>query len=116
MNNDFQNMLTSMLEEYENGGDVNTVIENSCKKYAVSQEVCDKIQQVNALLDAFAQKAESLQQTKEKGGNRRQWMEDEIERIVDGRSEEEKAMLLTEMSKIEEDSFENASESLVNKK
>ena len=116
MNNEFQNMLTSMLEEYENGGDVNTVIENSCKKYAVSQEVCDKIQQVNALLDAFVEKAESLQQAKKEGGNRRQWMEDEIELIADGRSEEEKALLLTEISKIEEDSFESASAFLVNKK
>ena len=116
MNNEFQNMLTSMLEEYENGGDVNTVIENSCKKYGVSQEACDKIQQVNALLDAFAEKAESLQQAKKEGGNRRQWMEDEIELIADGRSEEEKALLLTEMSKIEEDSFESASAFLVNKK
>lgn len=116
MSKDFEDILTSLLDEYQECGDVNTVIGNSCKKFAVSQETFDKIQQVNALLDAFAEKAESLQQAKEEGGNRRQWMEDEIELIADGRSEEEKALLLTEMSKIEEDSFESASAFLVNKK
>ena len=108
MNNELHNILTSMFEEYENCGDVNTVIENSCKKYGVSQENCDKIQQVNALLDAFAEKAESLKQAKEQGKSRRQWMKAELDAITEGRTEEEKTNLLNGIYEAGETVLNNA--------
>ena len=108
MNNEFQNILTSMLERYENSGDMNTVIENSCKEFGVSQETCDKIQQVNALLDAFAEKAESLQQAKEQGKSRRQWMKAELDAITEGRTEEDKTNLLNGIYEAGETILNNA--------
>ncbi|MBO7256576.1 MAG: hypothetical protein J6V04_04550 [Bacteroidales bacterium] len=108
MSKDFEDILTSLLDEYQECGDVNTVIGNSCKKFAVSQETFDKIQRVNALLDAFAEKAESLQQAKEQGKSRRQWMKAELDAITEGRTEEDKTNLLNGIYEAGETVLNNA--------
>lgn len=103
MNNEFEKILTSLLDGYQECGDVNSVVNKILKENEATEECSDKIDDVNNLLDAFAQKAESLQQTKSEGKNRRQWMVSELDTITEGRSEEEKRLLISEIQKANEE-------------
>ena len=107
MNNEFNELLTSILEEYENSRDANAVIESSCKNAGINDEAASKIQEINELLDAFAQKAESLQLAKEEGESRRQWMESQFDEMTKGRSDEEKTELINEICKATEEATNN---------
>ncbi len=102
MNNDFQEILTSILEEYQNNGSVNSVVEKMCKEEGLTAEECTEINKINDLLDAFAEKAASL----ETAGDRQEWIKQEVDAIANGRSEEEKAMLMDEISKIEDEALD----------
>ena len=57
MNNEFQNILTTLLDEYQECGDANTVIKN----VQLTAEDKKLLEDVNSLLDSFDKKAESLQ-------------------------------------------------------
>lgn len=102
MNDKFQELLISVLEGYQNIGDANTVIESICKSAGVSEEAFAKIQEVNKLLESFAQKAESLEQAKAQGASRREWLEEQYDAITEGRSDEEKILLMNGISKANE--------------
>lgn len=102
MNDKLQKLQTSVLEEYQNSGDANAVIENSCKSAGVSEETFAKIQEINKLLESFAQKAESLEQAKAQGLSRREWLEEQYDAITEGRSDEEKILLLNGISEANE--------------
>ena len=108
MNNEFEKLLTSLLDEYQECGDVNSVVEKAVKENGATKECSDKIENVNDLLDAFAQKAESLQLAKDKGKNRRQWMVSELDKLTEGRSEEEKTLLISEIHKTGEEILKNS--------
>lgn len=108
MSKTFEEILTSLLEEYQQREDADQVIEKALKEECVSKEGAEKIEKVNELLDAFAQKAESLQQAKAEGSNRGVWMERELDTMTEGRSEEEKILLINKVSETAEETINNA--------
>jgi hypothetical protein len=59
------------------------------------------LNKVNSLLDAFEEKAISLEDAKKDGKSRRRWVADQLESITEGCSEDEKAKLINEIGKCE---------------
>lgn len=103
MNNEFQNLLTKLLNEYQECGDANSVIKNA-QLTAEDKELLDN---VNSILDSFDKKAVSLQAARENGYTRNEWMAEQLEEITEKCSEEEKTLLINEISKASEECIES---------
>ena len=100
----FNEILESLLGKLDNG----KIAENIIEETQLSDENKKLLEKVNKLLDAFEEKATSLQAAKENGDSNRKWMSKQLERITEGRSEEEKTILINAMSKVESDNLEKA--------
>ena len=100
----FNEILESLLGKLDNGKTAEKIIEET----QLSDENKKLLEKVNKLLDAFEEKAASLQAAKENGDSNRKWMYKQLERITEGRSEEEKTILINAMSKVESDNLEKA--------
>ncbi|MBE6268559.1 MAG: hypothetical protein E7092_06165 [Bacteroidales bacterium] len=100
MNNDFEDILTSMLEEYENGTDVATIIENSSKEMSV--ENAELLAASNNMIDAISEKAQLLADARKQRKSRKQWMAEQFDEITDGKTEEEKAAIASAISGVSE--------------
>lgn len=100
MKQDFDNYLMSLLEEYENNPEQNIdeLIEKKCREWDVTNEQFTLIKECNTLIDDFTEKAISLDKAKADGWSRKRWMLNEMDRITDGRSEEEKAQIASAIS------------------
>lgn len=100
MEQTFENILTSLLEAYENNPaqDIDTLIEEKCKEWGVAEEQIHLLKETNGLIDSFNEHANSLEKAKADGWSRKRWMLNEMDRITDGRSEEEKAQIASAIS------------------
>lgn len=100
MEQTFENILTSLLEAYENNPaqDIDTLIEEKCKEWEVSENRINLLKETNGLIDSFNEHANSLEKAKTDGWSRKRWMLNEMDRITDGRSEEEKAQIASAIS------------------
>ena len=100
MAKNFDDILTSMLERLDENPDqdVNALIKDECEKMGVSDEGKALLSETNEYIDGFAERMASLQKAKEEGRSRKQWMLAEMDRILEGRDEQEKAEIVSAIS------------------
>ena len=100
MAKNFEDILTSMLERLDENPDqdVNALIKDECEKMGVSDEGKALLCETNEYIDGFAERMASLQKAKEEGRSRKQWMLAEMDRILEGRDEQEKAEIVSAIS------------------
>lgn len=100
MEQTFENILTSLLEAYESNPaqDIDVLIEEKCQEWNLPEEQINLLKETNGLIDSFNEHANSLEKVKADGWSRRRWMSSEIDRITDGRSEEERAKIVSVIS------------------
>lgn len=100
MEQTFENILTSLLEAYENNPaqDIDVLIEEKCKECDLPEEQINLLKEANGLVDSFNEQANSLEKSKANGWSRKRWMLNELDRITDGRPEEEKAQIVSAIS------------------
>ena len=100
MAQNFEDILTSMLERLDENPDqdVNALIKDECGKMGVSDEGKALMTETNEYIDGFAERMASLQKAKENGKSRKQWMLAELDRIMEGRDEQEKAKIVSAIS------------------
>lgn len=96
----FDEILTSMLEQLENNPDqdIDVLVKDECEKIGVSEEGKTLLSETNEYIDGFAERMASLQKAKEEGRSRKQWMLAEMDRILEGRDEQEKAEIVSAIS------------------
>ena len=100
MAKNFEDILTSMLEQLENNPDqdIDVLVKDECEKMGVSEKGKALLSETNEYSDGFAEKMAALQKAKEEGRSRKQWMLAEMDRILDGRDEQEKAEIVSAIS------------------
>lgn len=100
MTQSFEDILTSMLEQLENNPDqdIDVLVKDECEKMGVSEEGKALLSETNEYIDGFAEKMAALQKAKEEGRSRKQWMLEEMDRILEGRDEQEKAEIVSAIS------------------
>ncbi|WP_308397995.1 hypothetical protein [Prevotella sp.] len=100
MAKNFDEILTSMLEQLENNPDqdIDVLVKDECEKIGVSEEGKTLLSETNEYIDGFAERMASLQKAKEEGKSRKQWMLEEIDRLLEGRDEQEKAEIISAIS------------------
>lgn len=100
MEQTFENILTSLLEAYENNPaqDIDALIEAKCKEWGVPEDQINLLKETNGLIDSFNEYANSLGKAKADGWSRKRWMLNEMDCITDGHSEEEKAQIASAIS------------------
>ena len=76
----------------------------------VSEESMALLSETNEYIDGFAEKMTTLQKAKEEGKSRKQWMLEEMDRILEGRDEQEKAEIVSAIS----DAGENVNNETLN--
>jgi len=95
MNKTFDEILSSMLEEYQKGEKtLDQIIAEATAEAEFTEEDNKLLDEANAVLDKFDEKAKSLDEAKKKGISREEWLLNEIEVAAEGKSDEEKAKLL----------------------
>lgn len=96
----FEDILTSMLEQLENNPnqDIDVLVKDECEKMGVSEEGKALLSETNEYIDGFAERMASLQKAKENDKSRKQWMLAEMDRIMEGRDEQEKAEIVSAIS------------------
>ena len=100
MAQNFEEILTSMLERLDENPeqDVNALIKDECENMGVSEESKALLSETNEYIDGFAEKMAALQKAKEEGKSRKQWVLEEMDRIMEGRDEQEKAEIVSAIS------------------
>lgn len=100
MNMTFEEILTSLLESYEDnpGQDVESFIEEKCEELNLTDEQVKTIKEANDYLDGFAAMGESLSEARAEGKSRKRWVLEAVDAVVEDRSEEEKASLVSAVS------------------
>ena len=108
----FDEILTSMLEQLENNPDqdIDVLVKGECEKMGVSEESMALLSETNEYIDGYAEKMTTLQKAKEEGKSRKQWMLEEMDRILEGRDEQEKAEIVSAIS----DAGENVNNETLN--
>ena len=93
MAEDFEKILSSLLERYEAdpGQDVDALVAEKCRELGLGEEAERLLRETNEYVDDFVEKAAELGEAKGRRESRRRWLALEIERVTDGRTEEEKA-------------------------
>ena len=101
--------MLERLDENPNQ-DVNALIKDECKKMGVSEKGKALLSETNEYIDGFAERMASLQKAKDEGRSRKQWMLEEMDRILEGRDEQEKAEIISAIS----DAGENVNNETLN--
>lgn|GEM_PF-3742809 len=105
MEQNFETILDSLLESYEQNPekDLNEIINEKCDEIGISEESRQLLKETNEMIDAIEEKTSSLAKAKdEEKTTRGRWVLDELERITEGRTEEEKATLISAISEANE--------------
>ena len=100
MAKNFDEILTSMLEQLENNPDqdIEVLVKDQCERMGVSEKGKALLSETNEYIDGFAERMASLQKAKEEGRSRKQWMLAEMDRILEERDEQEKAEIVSAIS------------------
>lgn len=100
----FEEILVGMLEQLENNPnqEIDALVKDECEKQGVSEEAMALLSETNEYIDGFAEKFASLQEAKEEGKSRHRWMLEEMDRILEGRDEAEKAKIVSAISEASE--------------
>lgn len=118
MEQNFETILDSLLESYEQNPekDLNEIINEKCNEIGISEESRQLLKETNEMIDAIEEKTSSLEKAKKEGRTRQRWVLDELERITEGRTEEEKTTLISAISeaneKVKEETLTDKKESL----
>lgn len=118
MNETFEDILTSTLEVLEQNPDIdiNKLVDVQTEKYKTSEEAKATIDDTFACLDKFTELGHSLADARKEGLTRDQWLVQEIERMTEGRTQDEKDAVATAIvesmeqhveSEVEEANLEN---------
>lgn len=104
MQETFTDILSSLLEDYEKNPEQNleAFLQAKFKEMGIPEKDKNLLNETNDYLSAFAEKAESLANAREEGKTRGQWIAGEMEKMTEGRSEEEKATLATAITEANE--------------
>ena len=78
--------------------DIEVLVKDECERMGVSEEGKALLSETNEYIDGFAERMASLQKAKEEGRSRKQWMLAEMDRILEGRDEQEKAEIVSAIS------------------
>ncbi len=97
MNETFEDILTSTLEVLEQNPDmdINKLVDVQAEKYGMSEEVKVTIDDTFACLDKFAELGQSLADARKDGLTREQWLVQQVERMTEGRTQDEKDAVAT---------------------
>ena len=108
MEQTFETILTSLLESYENNPaqDIDALIEEKSKEWGLTEEQAVLLKETNGYIDGFAENAASLEEAKADGKSRKRWMLEKIDNMTEGRSEEEKAQIVSTISETNEKMIE----------
>lgn len=100
MNMTFEDILTSLLESYENNPEQNveSFIESKCKEFNLTDEQVKTIKEANEYLDGFAAMGESLSEARVEGKSRKRWVLETVDAVAEDRNEGEKASLVSAIS------------------
>lgn len=100
MNMTFEDILTSLLESYENNPEQNveSFIESKCKEFNLTDEQVKIIKKANEYLDGFAAMGESLSEARAEGKSRKRWVLETVDAVAEDRNEGEKASLVSAIS------------------
>lgn len=87
MEQNFDTILTSLLESYDNNPnkDIDTIINEKCNEMGLSEEGHALLKETNETIDAFTEKAVSLAKAREEGETRKHWILNEMDKITEGR-------------------------------
>lgn len=77
-------------------------MQDECEKRGVSEEAKAKLKETNEYIDGFAEKFASLQNAKKDGKSRERWIQEEMDHILEGREEAEKAKVVSAISEVSE--------------
>lgn len=104
MEQNFETILTSLLEAYENNPaqNIDALVEEKSKEWNLTDEQIALLKETNALIDGFTENAASLEEAKADGKSRKRWMLEKIDSMTEGRSEEEKAQIVSAISETNE--------------
>ena len=102
MKNTFDNIFSSILEEYEMNPNIEQMLENN-NELALSEEGKKKLEAINICIDKHEQKIGSIVQARKNGIDLEDWLSEEFETITKNCSEEEKEQL----TKVISNSLEN---------
>lgn len=97
MEQTFEDILTSLLESYEDNPeqDVESFIESKCKELNFTEEQVKALKDANECLDGFAVAREALLEARAEGKSRKRWLLETVDAVVEDRNEEEKASLVS---------------------
>lgn len=109
MEQTFDTILTSLLESYESNPtqNIDTLINEKCKEWNLLEEQIALLKDIITYIDTFTDKTTSLENAKSEGKSRKRWMLEEIDKITEGCSEEEKAQIVSAISETNEKMIED---------
>ena len=111
MANEFEKILLSLLENYQNNPemDIEKIITEECQAQGVSEACVDKVNQANQLLDATQDKYDELAEAKKNYVSTQKWLGKEINRILDkpNLTDDEKLEITDAIQKTLEQNTEN---------
>lgn len=104
MEQNFETILTSLLEAYENNPtqNIDALVEEKSKEWSLTEEQATLLKETNGYIDGFTENAVSLEEAKADGKSRKRWMLEKIDSMTEGRSEEEKAQIVSAISETNE--------------
>lgn len=108
MEQTFDTILTSLLENYENNPaqDIDALIEEKSKKWDLTEEQIALLKEANGYIDGFTENAASLEEAKAEGKSRKRWMQEKIDSMTEEHSEEERAKIVSAISETNEKMIE----------
>ena len=100
MEQNFESILTSLLESYDNNPkkDIDSIVCEICNELGLSENGQALLKETNETIDAFTEKSTLLAKAREEGETRKHWILNEMDKITEGRSEDEKAMVASAIS------------------
>lgn len=98
-------LIVHVIELYTRHKDIDKVMAILAKDYNLDEKEIQYLHDVFNTLDGIAEKQSSLQEAKESGESRREWLDKQLDAIFDGSSDDEKASMLDSVTSGLEDSI-----------
>lgn len=108
MEHNFEEFFTALLKSYEADAnqDIDAIIVEKCKEWGLSDEQMAALEEALGYIDGFSERHVSLYEAKTGGKSRRQWLMEQMDDITGGRTEEEKARVVSAISEANEQMIE----------
>ena len=108
MEQTFDFILTSLLKAYESNStqNIDEWIAEQCKDANLPEELVAMLKETNMYINAFSENATSLEKAKVEEKSRKRWILEKLDCIMEERSEEEKAQVISTISETNEKMIE----------